>query len=82
MTKGVPVEGAPGAVVGLLHEEARESSRMDHSRSNREGMEKRKPARGRAARHRYNPGMPVTSENPETPLRTAGGAGLGLNGNS
>jgi len=36
----VPVGGAPGAVVALLHEEAMDSSRMDHSRSNREGMKK------------------------------------------
>jgi hypothetical protein len=61
MIKGVPVEGAPEAVVGLLHEEARDSSRMDHSRSNREGMEKSELARRRLARQSYNPGMATDS---------------------
>jgi hypothetical protein len=43
MTKRVPEEGAPGTVVGLLHEEARDSSRMNLNKSNREGIEKREP---------------------------------------
>ena len=54
MTKGVPVKGAPGAVVGLLHEEARDSSRMNLNKSNREGMEKRDPAGDRVARQSQN----------------------------
>jgi len=54
MTKGVFVEGAQGAVVGLLREEAKDSSRMDHSRSNRERMEKREPAGDGVARQSQN----------------------------
>jgi hypothetical protein len=54
MTKGVSVKEAQGAVVGLLHEEASDSSRMDHNRSNREGMEKREPAGDGVARQSQN----------------------------
>jgi len=45
--------GNPGAVVGLLHEEARDSSQMNLNKSNREGMEKREPAGDGVARHVY-----------------------------
>ena len=46
MTKGVRVEGAPGAVVGLLHEEAKDPSLIDHNRSNREGDGEKKTGQG------------------------------------
>jgi hypothetical protein len=43
-------EGNTGGVVGSLHEEAKDCSRMNHDKSNREGDGEKRTGQGRAAR--------------------------------